>query len=276
MTLGALLRVMMLLAAALLPGCRKPAEQPTTAPAAPEPPRLTLLSPGWEAWETAEAVERLSDEPTAVSAAVRIVRLAEAAPLCVPLNLTDSTARRLRVRKLADNLWALGIADPQREDILHAPLLLDTDAGVHVLAGGVEEELLTLHIAADADIFPHLLMSPQRVRIAALPPQLVMTRASPPLVGFQLRKQDGYPYVALMLPQPPVWAEVARYLWQPYELAFAGPAADALPDPPGGKFALDLKASPLLIPMGGEIPEPILPEEIEDRPRHDPRASGDA
>ena len=51
-------------------------------------------------------------------------------------------------------------------------------------------------------------------------------------------------------------AAVARYQWDPYERVFMGPAADALPDPPGGSFQVDLTASVGLIPKGGKIPEP--------------------
>lgn len=51
--------------------------------------------------------------------------------------------------------------------------------------------------------------------------------------------------------------EVARYRWDVYENSFAGPAADKLPDPPGGRFEMDLEASEALLPVGGELPPPM-------------------
>jgi len=83
-----------------------------------------------------------------------------------------------------------------------------------------------------------------------------------------LRSESGYPYVALLWrgssaaedeegkagSAEPV--EVARYTWDPWELAFTGPLSDKLPDPPGGLFELELEQSEALIPVGGVIPEP--------------------
>ena len=54
---------------------------------------------------------------------------------------------------------------------------------------------------------------------------------------------------------PVAVAAVATYKWDPYELVFVGPAVDALPDPPGGRFHIDVAASRRLEPMGGELPE---------------------
>lgn len=66
--------------------------------------------------------------------------------------------------------------------------------------------------------------------------------------------------------------EVARYRWDVYEMSFAGPAADKLPDPPGGRFEMDLAASEALLPVGGELPpamkntEPPIPASRPGRP----------
>jgi hypothetical protein len=95
-------------------------------------------------------------------------------------------------------------------------------------------------------------------------------------------KDEKWPYIALVVPNrvtattsasapssepategqaPPQekFIEVAMYRWDPDELAFLGPANDKLPDPPGGKFELDLKASRGLIPVGGDIPDAPQP-----------------
>lgn len=242
-------------------------EQPRPSPSAGAqrvPPRLTLLAPGWTDWSAAEALERLADEKLGISAAVRLVRLTDIEPLCAPVALTDATVARLRLVRLAEDLWALGLTDRSSANVLHAPALIGPDGGVELVADGTEEEALTLHVSPDAEVFPHLLISPRRVLIAAAPPQLALTLQSPPIIGFARREQSGYGYVALLWHGETSWREVARYEWQPYELAFAGPASDKLPDPSDGKFVLDMDQSPLLIPVGGEIPEPtprLPPEE---------------
>lgn len=232
-------------------------------PAEQDKPKLAFLVAGWQSWSHDEALARLGDEQAGISAAVRLVRLAEAEPLCAPAELTDASAGRLRLTRLSDSVWALGLVDGRSERVLHAPVLIGTDGQVETVASGVEEELLTLHVSEDADVFPHLLITPRRVLLAQLPLEAGIELKSPATVGFAAREQEGYSYVGLMLRRAGVWAEVARYLWQPYELGLAGPAMDALPDPPGGKFQMDMQASPLLIPVGGEIPEP---EPLNNKP----------
>ena len=242
-------------------GDNKP--QSTTKPAEPQQPKLTLVVPESGDWSLEDALARLVDEQLGISAAVRLVRLAEVRPLCVPEELTDATVSRLRLIQLSGGTWALGVADRRSEHALHAPLLIDADGGVTVVTEGAEEELLTLHVSDDADIFPHLLITPRQVWIGKLPPELALTRKSPDVVGFEWREQEGFGYVGLMLAGAEGRVEATRYHWDPYEMGFTGPAADNLPDPPGGKFSLDMENSPLLIPMGGEIPEP---EPIEAEP----------
>lgn len=254
---GGLAAVAVLLA---LIGCDrgdKPEKPPAVTERATESkPKLTLIAIESADWSRAEALGRLADEKSGISAAVRLVRLAEACPLCVPQEITDATAARLRVVQLSDTVWALGLADRRSERVLRAPVLIGADGEVTVVADGTEEEALTLHVSPDADVFPHLLISPWRVLLAEVPPRLALTLKSPDIVGFSRKEQEGYAYVGLMLHGEQGWVEVARYRWEPYELALAGPASDKLPDPPGGKFVLDMEASPLLIPEGGEIPEP--------------------
>ena len=160
-----------LLAAA---GCQRDEQQHTqTQPAPPAKavqPKLTVIAPESAEWSREEAVLLLPDEALGVSAAVRLVRLAEASPLCVPADLTDATARRLRLVPLADDLWALGLRARRNERVLHTPLLIGQGGAVYVVADGTEEEALLLHISANAEIFPHLLTSPERILLAADPP----------------------------------------------------------------------------------------------------------
>jgi hypothetical protein len=237
-------------------GCDRSGNTRPKTPPAPPPPRLTLLVPESADWTAAEAVTHLDDGRLAVSAAVRLVRLDEAEPLCVPEEFTDATASRLQVVPLADGLWALGLFDERDGAALHAPMLIDADGAVHILADGTEEELLVLRVSADADVYPHLLVAPRRVWLATVPPQLALTLDTPEEVGFRGWVAEGRGYVALMIGAGAGYEEVAQYYWEPYELAFQGPASDVLPDPPGGKFVLDMEQSPLLIPRGGEIPPP--------------------
>ena len=236
---------------------------PSATPQAAEPgTKLTLIVPGAESWAPDQAFIRLADPHDGLSAAVRLVGLSGLEPLCVPAEMSDATASHLRVVPLSNECWALGVADLRDDQVLRAPVLLNPDGEVRLVAEGLEEELLCLHVAKDAEVFPHLLISPRHVWVFLGSVEPALTLAGPDVAGFCLREEGGFPYVALVTGAiGHEFVEVARYLWEPYEFAFTGPAKDALPDPPGGKFELDLPNSPRLIPMGGEIPDPKpLPE----------------
>ncbi len=258
-----------------LVGCdRGAAPQPAAPPAATNgQDRLTLIVPESANWSRMDALLLLADPKLGLSAAVQLIRLARAAPLCVPPELTDQTAAQLRVLPLADGLWALGVLDRRRPDVLRAPVLIGLGGCVYTVADGPEEEAAALHVSKDADVFPHLLITPVRTWIVGAPPALALTRVHPADVGFAWGEDGGRPYVGLVLGGPAGPREVARYFWEPYELGFVGPAADVLPDPPGGQFSVGIDASPLLIPVGGVLPEP-LPIEQEPPPLriHDPSA----
>jgi hypothetical protein len=233
-------------------------------------PLLTLITPGALAWTREAACEKLADEETGVSAAVRLAQLSEASPLCLPAELGDDLFSQLRLRALDDQNRVFGIADAHRENCLRAPVIINVDGQVTRLAAGVEEEVLRLHLADDPDIFPHVLLYPDRVLIydqGEFVPAIVLA-PDQRRVRFLLRRERGFPYVSLTLTSAPA-REVTRYLWDPYEFAFMGPAVDALPDPPGGKFEVDLESSSWLVPLGGELPEPkpidqVPPEFMND------------
>jgi hypothetical protein len=260
-SLGRAISWIFLVSLALLPGCDRSSREaaPATAPATEavvNTPKLTVLPPETESWSAEEALAFLGDPQRGVRAAVRLARLSGLKPLCLPTEMTDVTASCLQVAQLSDELWALGLVDRHDDGVLRAPVLITNTGAAVSVASGTEEELLCLHLAQDPDVFPHLLVSPRRVWVTQTSPEQALSMASPDCVGFCWRSERSFPYVALVGGQGCNFAEVARYLWDPYELAFTGPAADALPDPPGGKFELDLPGSPKLIPMGGEIPEP--------------------
>jgi hypothetical protein len=234
----------------------------------------SVILPESREWSREETLARLDDEDAGVSAAVRLVRLAQATPLCVPDPLPPRMAERLHLAQLSESLWALGWPVGDDEKRLRSVALISADGEVELPVGGAEEEVSLLHMSDDADVFPHLLITPLRVLIVADPVQPAIVVKSLGGSRFALRRESGFPYVALIWPGPPEAKlaeplEVARYTWDPYELTFMGPAADKLPDPPGGRFELDLEQSPALIPVGGEIGEPdpveeyVPPEERE-------------
>lgn len=224
---------------------------------------VILLKPGSETWIESVALEHLGNPDLAVSAAVRLVRLAEQSPACIPESLTDDIIRKLRVMRLNDTYWAVGLADEDDQQQLRAPALITTDGEIERLANGVEEEVLVLHASDDADVFPHLAIQPDSVDMITdkVLTAIVLVEGQP--VRFTLGRAGGFPYVSLVLTAEGDAAEVARYVWEPYELSFVGPAIQPLPNPPGGKAEIDLEASKRLEPMGGEIPEP---EEIKTLP----------
>ena len=246
----------------------QPAAEPATTQPAPKPePDPNPLLPESETWSREEALAQLTDDTTRLSAAVRLIRLAEALPLCVPDPLPVKIARRLRVMALSESRWALGLVT-SKEQRLASPVLIDLTGEVTSPVEGIEEEVALLCCAEDAEIFPHLLFLPGEVFILGDELQPALVAKSPPGLRFDLRFENEYPYVALLWRTPPTATnaarestpgepvELARYKWDPWELAFSGPLCDKLPDPPGGLFELDLELSEALIPVGGVLPEP--------------------
>lgn len=247
-------------------GCRSEGE-PATQPAG-QRPATTLLAPESRTWTRDEAAARLEDPRIGLSAAVRLVELADLDVLCLPAERTDDHVRRLRLLRLDERRWALGLAEPQDERRLRAAVLIAADGQVTPLAEGTDEELLVLHVSADAEVFPHVAVLPARVLLLDQDVEDAIVLAPQQRVRFELRRRSGYGYIALVLAEPGRDEEVAEYRWAPYELVFLGPAVDKLPDPPGGKFHVDLEASRRLEPYGGEVPEPE-PIEREPQPRRD-------
>lgn len=239
--------------------------QPTSAAAPLDP----ILSASHQ-WTVAEALERLADDAAAPSAALRLVRLAGLKIRELPEPLPADVAARLRVHVLPNALRIVGIADADDAQRVHTPLIIDADGGVRPPGDGAA---WTLHLADDPDIFPHLLIGPQRVLNAAELHEAALLLASPADLAFDLRRTDGYPYVALLLPGEGAAIEVGRFAWEPYERAFVGPAVDRLPTPPGGVFRMDLRESAALQPVGGliEEPDPLNkpPPERPQRPEDD-------
>ncbi len=269
--------VMLILAAAL--GCtrQQPPPRPASAPSSYHSPATTApatapasrpaphLLPEAQHWSRTDALTHLTDETTRLSAAVRLVRLAGAEPPIVPDPLPPKMIARLRVVRLSDTFWALGLAT-RNVRRLAAPLLIDKNGAVRRPLDPAEEKGSVLCISPDAELFPHLLLAPRRVLLVRDEVSVMLVGHALPGCGFDVRNKDGYWYLALVFrradrasSQPasqPAQVEVARYEWDPYEESFTGPARDKLPDPPGGDFELDVDASAGLVPVGGDLPEP--------------------
>jgi hypothetical protein len=257
----------------LLTGCEQTPTDPNQ-PTGSRPtatPELTRLTEGAREWPLEIALERLDEPASATSAAVRILWLSDAYAPCAPQELTDRQFERLRVRKLDDERWALGLVDDASTDRLQAPVLIHADGTVERLAEGIAEELLILEVAQEPEVYPHVLIWPGRVALLeeSIEPALQLDPNQP--VRFHPDVQRGFPYVALRSLHD--GEEVARYRWEPYEYMFEGPAMDDLPEPPGGTFQLDMEASVRLIPYGGKLPPPKpipeVPEQPLDMPMYD-------
>jgi len=228
-----------------------PTSQPVTADSA-------LIAPESHTWTRELASQQIADVKLGISAAVRLVRLSAVPSLCVPDGLSDQHVRRLRLVRLRDDRWALGMSDRNDQSRLRAALLISLDGIVTPLADGIDEELICLHVSEDSEVFPHLAILPGRVLLLedGVTPAIVLEPEQS--LRFDLTSVRSFSYVSL---STMAGDEAAQYRWDPYELAFMGPAIDALPDPPGGTFHIDLDASERFEPLGGELPETIPLEE---------------
>lgn len=272
-----------------------PVTQPSSAESRPAiPPALVDESADWTL-ET--CLERLRSargddaEREQRSAAVQLVRLAKFSALAVPEPLPAEWGGTLHVAELADDRWCLGVQGGDARS-LGMPVLIDADGKVSSPASDAEEEAAQLFVSDDAEVFPHVLLTPTRVLLIEKAPRTALVAKSLGGARFDYRRrEDKWPYIALVVPNRapiapstsasasaeaserdaarPAFIEVALYRWDPDEQAFLGPANDKLPDPPGGKFELDLQASKALIPVGGDIPDapapPVVP--VPKKPR---------
>jgi hypothetical protein len=266
-----------------------PVSQPSSAESRPAtPPALLAESADWTLETCLERLRSAGDddaERARRSAAVRLVRLAKFSALAVPEPLPDEWGGTLHVAALADDRWCMGVhGDGARS--LGMPVLIDADGKVSSPASEAEEEAAQLFVSDDADVFPHVLLTPTRVVLIEKTPRAALVARTLGGARFDyLRREEKWPYIALVVPNRaaaasstsapasaeasdgdaarPAFVEVAMYRWDPDEQAFLGPGNDKLPDPPGGKFELDLQASKALIPVGGDIPDapapPVVP-----------------
>lgn len=303
------LRLVPILGCLLLPGCSadKPpqqnaATQPVQADAASaenepavditEETASNPILPGSDEWTHEEAVATLAEESACVSAALRLAHLAELEPYAELTPMPIAVAERLRVFSLDDEWRVLGLRTDD-EQILAAPVMIDSAGAASYPIVDTELEWTFLHRSDDAELFPHLLFTEDCMWMWGEDEwSPALTVQQPACLHFEKRTEKGRPSIVLLWlrsenhaaeqssdPDNPSdeeaiddapYAEVARYFWDPFELDFSGPLCDKLPDPPGGQFELDLQLSPALIPVGGLIPEPPKIEPRRAIPKEKP------
>lgn len=226
----------------------------TTAPE-PEPP---VRLPEADNWTAAEALERLADDDprTQISAAVRLVRLAEVTAFGIPDPLPNEIADLLTLRRIGSLGWALG----WRGDVEHrlwAPVFIAPDGEI-IQPFGDEEHDARVHVSRDTNLFPHLALTDSRVWVLRGEPALALAGESLRGARFAHTLEHGRAQVELHYAAAGELQSIAKWLWDPLEGAFLGPLADELPDKPGVLWELDIDDSDYLIPVGGHIPKPKL------------------
>ncbi len=263
-----------------VPAPPPPASAPAAASAPAVDPQIVARLEQAAGWSREEALTRLEDDSDAAYAAVRLVELAEVHALAIPRPMLPDAIARIRVRRLNDTFRAVGLgaSAASGDAALRAALLIRSDGEVVAPGSGVEEEVSVLHVSADPDVFPHVIVRPDGVLVVR--DWCVDAIVSRELKGacFRLRWRGEFPYLAIEHPaargvspargdadedepddDPEARArgELARYTWDPFEEMFMGPADGALPESVGGRFSLDLTRSEMLVPVGGQIEAPV-------------------
>lgn len=239
----------------------------TEAPAGAKSP----LMPESPNWTREQAVAHLDDDAAAISAAVRLVELSDVE---TPLKGGEWSAERvnaLRIAPLGEDGYVFGSVDKANENLLSGAMRINPDGQVTLV---VVEEMpgARVYASPDHDLFPSLLIGKHEVRMLSDLESEAMKVESPESAEFDMHVEDDIATLVLVVPADGATAEAARYHWDPYELTFIGPAVDKLPDPPGGKFTLDLKRCGALTPMGGELPPPPVID--NNNPQGDPEKEG--
>lgn len=266
----------------LLPGgCSRESAPPppanansaATNPTNEDNSELTLLPADFASWSRDLAVRNLhEDGKVQLAAAVRLAQLADANALLAPDEITDETVKLLTLRPLDDERFLFGARRSLNHDGLRAPVIIANDGAVTPLLTGIDEELGVFYESDDVDIFPHLLVMPDRVAVLRDEAEdAILLASANAACRFRCVDEDGSRRLELTATaaegEP---RTVARYNWDPYELLFVGPASDYLDEAQEQTFELDTAASVLLIPQGGIIPKPKeepKPAEEEDGPR---------
>ncbi len=236
-----------------------------------------------QTWTREVALDRLmigvddaTNQRDAVWAALRLIELDQLEALVAPETLTEDHFAALRVSRLTPTWCVLGLALGTAPNQLRAPIFFAADGKIAQPVVGVEEELALLVRSADHEVFPHLLMLPQSVIAISdtittgggISAALALAEGAP--VRLRLEPNDGAPFIAARpLDRGAPDREIARYTWDPFEMRFYGPAREKLAPDAEPTFAINLAASPLLVPRGGVVESPASRPVPESRPGED-------
>jgi hypothetical protein len=200
---------------ACLLSCRdKPAATPPLARPNKDgepPPRTSLLPPESDVWTAATAAEMLSDPSLRLPAALRLIELAEVDALCCAEPLTDDRIRRLATLPLDEESFVIGFGVAGSPNVLRAPVRVAISGDVTPFAAGAEEEIAALYLAADADLFPHVVLLPYRVILLTPAPEPAIELKTRGAARFTRETVDGLPLIMLKTADAGGWREVARY-----------------------------------------------------------------
>jgi hypothetical protein len=262
------------------PGAETRPDQPD---AAELPAAAPAVRPESSEWSRDDALARLDDESARLSAAVRLARLSNVTPEWLADPLSEEEAARLSLLPLAEKRWALGLTVPGQAGRSLNPLLISGDGSVSPMRDPGEVGPWLLCVSDAPEYFPHVLIGRTRVLLAGEPLQTALVGRKLSGVRFDVHEREGLRRLVLVLTDPldehaaaegavpgrPDARVVAEYRWDVVEQVFVGPASDKLPDPPGGRFELDVEASVGLLPVGGETPA-TAPAAPPERKRFDP------
>lgn len=171
------------------------ASPPSKTVKAARPPKNPIDEESHD-WTLAEALANLEEPELGLSAAVRLVRLADVHVPMLPDPLPVDAARKLRLTALSDSAYALGVRDDDNERVVRTPLLIDLEGKVST--PGDEGESFDLYVSRDGDVFPHLLIGSTMVMNAASPDEEQIRLKSTGSMRFEVRQENGVDYLALI------------------------------------------------------------------------------
>ncbi len=185
------------------PTANTPDEQTADIPAAVESdkplaePRHPIDEESHD-WSLEEALANLEEPDLGLSAAVRLVRLADVHVPMLPDPLPMEAARKLRLIALSDSAYALGVRDDDNERLVRTPLLIDLEGNVSEPGDEDEDESYVLYVSRDGQVFPHLLVGRTTVLNAASPGDEQVRLKTTDSMHFEVRQENGVDYLSLI------------------------------------------------------------------------------
>ena len=151
-------------------------------------------------WSLEEALANLEEPELGLSAAVRLVRLADVHVPMLPDPLPIEAARKLRLTALSDSAYALGVRDDDNDRLVRTPLLIDLEGDVTAPGDEDEDEdeMYDLYVSRDGQVFPHLLVGRTTVMNAASPRDERVCLKTIDSLHFEVRQENGVDYLSLI------------------------------------------------------------------------------